>query len=125
MQCSPLPYASDRELIGPAGCVLHLGPHTLTIPAGALSQAVWITGEAPTDNVNSVRFYPAGLQFSRAAALTMSYSNCNTLGKLLPKRIAYTSDLLVILNYLISVDDFAHQQVTGQVWHFSRYAVAW
>src|SRR5947209_15188424 len=89
VQCTPLPYASNSKTIGPLGGTLQIGPHTLTIPAGALSTPVLISGDAPTDQVNSVRLYPEGLQFSRPASLTMSYSNCSLLGSLLPKRIAY------------------------------------
>jgi hypothetical protein len=75
--------------------------------------------------VNFVRFKPEGLQFERSAALTMSYANCNLLGKLLPKRIAYTTDKLVILEYLLSLDLLNLKTVTGQLNHFSGYAVAW
>src|SRR2546426_3477487 len=35
-------------------------------------------------------FRSEGLVFRRSATLTMSYANCNLLGKILPKRIAYT-----------------------------------
>ena len=76
-------------------------------------------------SVNSVRFSPQGLHFLAPAALTMSYSNCNLLGKLLPKRIAYTDDNLNILSYLISLDNLLSKKVTGKLDHFSRYAVAW
>ena len=125
LKCTPLPYASNSKLIGPPGGSLQIGPHTLTIPAGALSQWTQVTGEAPSDKVNSVRLYPEGLQFAKSASLTMSYSNCNLLGRLAPKRIAYTTDGLQILSYLLSLDNLFAQKVTGQVNHFSRYAVAW
>jgi hypothetical protein len=125
LQCTPLPYASTTKTIGPAGGTITVGPHTLVIPPGALSQNVTITAEAPSANVNSVRFTPQGLRFSVSAALTMSYSNCNLLGKLLPKEIAYTDDNLNILSYLISLDNLLSKRVTGKLDHFSRYAVAW
>jgi hypothetical protein len=125
LQCTPLPYASDAQVIGPEGGTLHLGPHVLRIPRGALSQPVLIRGEAPTDDVNSVRFFPEGLRFARPASLTMSYQNCNLLGRLLPKRIAYTTERLQILSYLLSLDNILRKTVTGRIEHFSRYAVAW
>lgn len=125
LRCTPLPYASTSKLVGPAGGQLSVGPHTLTIPAGALTQTVLITAEAPSETVNSIRFSPEGLQFARPAALTMSYANCNLLGRLAPKHIAYTTDNLVILSYLLSLDNLFKQQVTGQLNHFSRYALAW
>ena len=125
LQCSPLPYASTTKVIGPAGGTIQVGPHTLIIPPGALSQNVTITAEAPSARVNSVRFTPQGQRFTVPAALTMSYANCNLLGKILPKEIAYTDDNLNILSYLISLDNLFSKKVTGKLSHFSRYAVAW
>ncbi len=125
LTCRPLPYASNSEVIGPAGGHLRIGPHTLRVPAGALRTSVRITGEAPSDNVNSVRLFPTGLQFDRPASLTMSYSNCSLVSRLLPKRIANTTEDLAILTWLISIDDILNQQVTGRLDHFSRYAVGY
>src|SRR5438094_10172751 len=69
LQCTPLPYASTTKTIGPAGGIINVGPHTLVIPPGALSQNVTITAEAPSARVNSVRFTPQGLRFSVSAVL--------------------------------------------------------
>jgi len=55
----------------------------------------------------------------------MSYRNCSGLGMLLPKKIAYTSELLSILELLQSVDLSGEKQVVGKLNHFSRYAVAY
>lgn len=125
LSCSPLPYDSTTETIGPDGGVLQVGPHRLFIPAGALTDTVTITAVAPSDTVNRVQLQPEGLQFSRPAWLNMSYANCSLLGQLLPKRVAYTTDALVILEYLLSFDNFFTQRVTGRVNHFSNYAIAW
>jgi hypothetical protein len=65
------------------------------------------------------------LQFRTPAALTMSYANCSLLGNLLPKRIAYTTDNLQILSYLLSLDNLLSKDVTGTVNHFSAYVIAW
>ena len=101
-------------------------------PSYAAAQAAdtgWVTIDTmilPTGlGVNAVKFKPAGLQFQTAAALKMSYANCSLLGKLLPKRIAYTTDNLQILYYLLSLDNLLSKYVTGQVKHFSDYVVAW
>ncbi len=126
LQCSSLPYASATQTIGSAGGTIRVGPHTLTVPAGALSSPVAITGALVTGRgVNAVQFQPEGLRFQRSASLTMSYANCNLIGLLLPKRIAYVSDGLGILSYLVSIDNLFAKQVTGRVDHFSNYAVAW
>ena len=55
----------------------------------------------------------------------MSYAQCSLLGSLAPKRIAYTTDAFQILEYLTSFDDLWAQTVTGQLHHFSEYAIAW
>lgn len=127
LACDPLPYASASATIGSEGGTLVVGPHRLIIPAGALAEPVVITAEAPVGTVNSVQLQPEGLQFARGrpARLTLSYANCPLLGRLLPKRIAYTTDLLEILSYVLSVDDLLGKKVTGALEHFSRYAVAW
>ena len=125
LRCTPLPYDSTSQVIGAAGGELHAGPHVLRVPAGALAQPVLISMATPSENVNSVRFSPEGLRFARSASLTMSYANCDLLGRLVPKRIAYTTDGLDILSYLLSLDNLFQQTVTGQLDHFSRYALAW
>jgi hypothetical protein len=126
LQCSNLPYASTTRTIGSLGGSISAGPHTLTIPPGALAQATTITMTAPTGRgVNAVRFEPEGLRFDVSAALTMSYANCNLLGKLLPKRIAYTDERLNILYYLLSLDNLLAKRVTGKLDHFSDYVIAW
>jgi hypothetical protein len=125
LKCAPLAYDSVTQTVGPDGGVIQVGVHSLSIPAGALDSAVTITAVAPTDTVRRVQFQPQGLVFNQPASLTMSYADCNLLGFILPKRIAYTDDLLVILEYLFSVDHFSTQTVTGRLQHFSDYALAW
>jgi len=126
LKCSSLPYASSTRTIGPLGGTISAGPHTLVVPPGALTASTTITMTVPTGlGVNAVKFQPAGLRFVTPAVLSMSYSNCSLLGKLLPKRIAYTDDNLNILSYLLSLDNLLSKNVTGKVNHFSDYVVAW
>jgi hypothetical protein len=127
LKCSNLPYDSTTATIGRWGGSVSVGPHTLVIPPGALSNPTAITMVLPTNlgGVNAVQFKPAGLQFRTPAALTMSYANCSLLGNLLPKRIAYTTDNLQILSYLLSLDNLLSETVTGKVNHFSAYVIAW
>ncbi|HWZ27381.1 MAG TPA: hypothetical protein VNX15_02390 [Gemmatimonadales bacterium] len=125
LKCTPLPKATSTATIGPWGGSLTVGPHTFVVPAGALSQNVTITASLSADTVNAITFQPAGLQFAKPASLTMSYANCNLLGRLLPKHIAYTDDNYVILQLLVSIDNLFTRKVTGQVHHFSHYALAW
>ena len=125
LTCQPLPYQSTTQTIGPDGGTIQIGAHSLLIPAGALASPTTITAVVAPGTVNAVQFEPAGLQFQQTAYLTMSYANCNLLGSLAPKRIAYTTDDLQILAYLRTVDDPIAQQVTGELYHFSEYAIAW
>jgi hypothetical protein len=123
LACSAQPYASKTQTIGSAGGTILVGTHRLTIPAGALSSPVKITAEQVTARVNSVRFSPAGLKFAKPATLTLSYANCSPL--LVLKRVAYTNELLGILELLPSLDDLRTKSVSAPIRHFSRYAVAW
>ena len=124
LQCSPMPSVTATKTVGSAGGVIKIGPHSLAIPAGALSAPVTITATAPSGTVNRIRFQPQGLEFLRPASLTMSYANCSLLGVLLPKQIVYTDDALNILTYLLSIDNLLAEKVTGRVNHFSNYAIA-
>ena len=125
LQCTPLPYDSVTQTIGPEGGVMQVGPHTFTVPAGALDTAVTITAVTPSDTINRVQFQPEGLVFNGYTTLRMSYANCDLLGSLLPKRVAYVSSDLVILDYLPSLDNVLTQTVRAKVQHFSEYALAW
>jgi hypothetical protein len=123
--CSAMPYDSVAQTVGPLGGSIAIGPHTLTIPPGALSQQVTITAVAPSDTVNTVRFGPQGLQFQKPALLAMSYANCGLVGVLLPHHIAYTTEGLQILELIPGIDLLLSERVEGPIQHFSRYAVAW
>lgn len=126
LQCSALPAASVTQTIGPTGGTITVGPHVLRIPAGALDQPTSITATLDTQRgVNGISFQPEGLRFATPASLTMSYANCSLLGSLLPKRIAYTTNLLNIVEYLLSLDNIFTKKVTGRVPHFSEYVIAW
>ena len=127
LSCPAQPVAADTEAIGPLGGTLAIGPHRLVIPAGALDSTVTIIGVAPSDHVVSVEFQPEGLRFDpeHLPRLTLDYSQCGLVQNLLPKRIAYTTDGLQILELLPSLDDLLHERVSANVHHFSRYAVAW
>jgi len=125
LQCTPLPYDSVTQTIGPEGGIIQVGPHTFTVPAGALDTDVTITAVTPSDTVNRIQFQPEGLVFNGYTTLRMSYANCSLLGSLLPKRIAYVSADLAVLDYLPSLDNVLTQTVRAKLQHFSEYAIAW
>lgn len=123
LTCRSLPYASTTRAVGPDGGIVAVGQYALVVPPGALRNTVQIRAEQMPGKVNSVRFSPEGLQFSRPAVLTMRYDNCILV--LLPKRIVYTNELLKVLDILRSEDLFRLKAVTSPIDHFSRYAVAY
>ncbi len=125
LRCEDLPYATSTRTIGRDGGSIRVGPHVLTIPAGALDAPTRITMTAPRGRgVNEVSFEPEGLRFDRPASLTMSYANCNSRRRDVPKRIAYTDDDLDIRYYLASSDNSYSKKVTAKLDHFSRYVIA-
>ncbi|HEY7613424.1 MAG TPA: hypothetical protein VH764_10555 [Gemmatimonadales bacterium] len=123
LSCSQQQYVAVTKVVGPAGGTVVVGSHRLVIPAGALARNYTIRAEQVPYRVNSVRFSPEGLKFARPAKLTLSYANCSPL--LLLKRVVYTDELLRILELIPSLDNLRTKTVTGDIRHFSRYAVAW
>lgn len=133
ISCTPLPYDSVTQVIGPTGGLLQVGPHLLWIDSLALSTPVQITAVAPSDTVNRVRFQPDGLVFQKTAFLVTSYKNCQ-VRRLDSPRIAEVNDSLAILTYLASATGtdtvFAKKYegtwyAGGEIHHFSNYAIAW
>jgi hypothetical protein len=123
LSCTREPYAVQEQVIGPQGGSLSIGRHKLEIPSGALSSRVRIKAEQVPGNVNSVRLSPEGLQFLKPARLELSYRNCTGIRS--PKRVAYTDELLRILDLPSSEDYPKYEYVSGAIQHFSRYAVAY
>ena len=123
--CKPQPYTRVTQSVGPRGGTIKFGEeNTLEIPAGALLTTVTISAEVLSDSLRSVRFEPHGLVFLAPVKLNIWYDGCDTKG--LPSRkIAYLDAVEAILEILLSRDYPKGEWVSGQLWHFSRYAVAW
>jgi hypothetical protein len=121
--CEPQAYVTATKRIGPQGGLLRFGRHSLEVPRGALASHVTITAEQVSGAVNSVRLSPEGLRFAKPARLTLDYKNCADTQ--VAKRVAYTDELLRILEMPSSADYPRYDYVTGEIDHFSRYAVAY
>jgi hypothetical protein len=121
--CSEQRYEKTTKRVGPKGDKIGVGRHVLTIPAGALSKNVTITAEQLTGEVNSVRLSPDGLRFAKPARLRLEYRNCASVRP--DKRVAYTDELLRVLELPPSEDYPEYEYVTAEIDHFSRYAVAY
>ena len=123
--CSTVLVGMIRQTVGPAGGVVALGPARLTIPPGALSAVVTIQAKIPAGySGNYIQFKPDGLVFQQPASLRMSYSNCSLVNATQLK-VAQVTDGLQIIQYVPSTNDLGGLTVTGQLQHFSNYAVAW
>ena len=116
-------YAASKT-IGRSGGTLRVGPHTLTIPSGALSQDTRISATAPSGSYAEVQFQPHGLTFKREVTLSVSYSKCGILQKDNPPVIVYADDDRNILEILKSTIDTRQKTVTGKTDHFSSYILA-
>jgi hypothetical protein len=126
--CSELPDDAATQVIGPAGGSIRVGPHSLRIPQGALGKAVSITASLAheDDGYNAVQLDPHGLKFRTPAYLTMSYANCDVGdGSRLPYLQIVYRHAGNIVEHEPSASDLASQKVTGEITHFSNYAVAW
>jgi len=123
--CSTVLVGMIRQTVGPAGGVVALGPARLTIPPGALSAPVTIQAQIPAGySGNYIQFKPDRVVFQQPASLTISYSNCS-LANAAQLKVAQVSDVLQIIQYVPSTNNLDAHTVTGQLQHFSNYAVAW
>jgi hypothetical protein len=124
-KCRPQKPESAHRRIGPAGGSLVIGPHTLTVPPGALSREVMIHAKiAGGKSVNVVEFKPDWVVFQINAVLTMSYADCDRQGHT-PLAIAVVDAQLGIVDYIASSDDVETSTVTGSIPDLTNYAVAW
>ena len=124
MRCEPRDYQADAAIIGPNGGTLHIGPHELVIPKGALDHEELIFAEAPTSSLVDVKFQPEGLQFSQVAQLKLSYKGCvrPTSADLF---VAYLGQNNKVLELPPSRDQKVDDDVEADIGHFSRYAIAY
>jgi hypothetical protein len=123
-RCRPQPHEKVSARIGRRGGRISFGRNQITIPAGALSRLVIITAEVIDDSTNSVRFEPHGLVFAKAVSLKLRYDGCAESNSE-THQIIYTDELLNVLESPFSIDHVTDKSVEGEIWHFSRYAVAW
>ncbi len=122
LSCNTKGYGSVTMVMGNPGGSISVGPHTLTIPSGALGKSVSITMSAPKGNIIQVKFLPEGLAFNKPTSLTLSYGECGLL--VLNPKVVFIDDDRNILETLLSLPNLLGKTVTGQVGHFSAYAVA-
>jgi hypothetical protein len=123
LRCEPQPFAGDAEVVGPDGGTLHIGPHSLVVPKGALDHEVLLVGSAPTSAKVEVDFGPHGLRFGSSALLTLSYDHCMRPDNF-SYRIVYV-DGNTVLEFRPSKDDKSVKSVAAPIDHFSGYMIAY
>lgn len=120
--CNTRGYGQVTQTIGRSGGSIQVGPHRLSIPAGALRENTRITATAPAGKVILVELEPHGLNFRQQASLTLSYAECGLLT--LNPKVAYVGDKLDIYYFLPSTPDLLNRTSTGKLDHFSGYSLA-
>jgi hypothetical protein len=123
--CPGTPYDSTTRTIGAGGGIITAGRGTFVIPAGAVAVPTTIRMVQPADSLASYRFYPEGLQFTKAQpALRIDIGKCNKGLRENPPQIVYIAEtgqvLEVLPTTLVSKD-----LLQAMIFHFSRYAVAY
>ncbi len=122
--CKPHQEAWNTATIGGSFGTISLGDGTVfAVPAGALSSNVSITVHELSGTAMAVEFAPAGLRFAVPAKLTLSYAQC-LVPPLLPARVVYVQGG-VITETEPSLANLLFRTVTGNISHFSSYAVAY
>lgn len=117
--CTTKGYGPVTRTIGFGGGIIRVGPHSLSLPPGAVSGPTEITATAPKGEAIRVDFQPEGLRFQRQPLLRLSYEECAS-APLLP-RIVYVDDGLNLLEILNTVNDVFSQSATARIKHFSGY----
>lgn len=119
LDCPTDGYGSVKQTVGRSGGTIKIGPHTLRIPAGALSSTTEITASAPKGKSIEVQFQPEGLKFQKKADLTLSYKECSIL--VLDPKVVYVDDNQNLLEVLLTFPDLDARTATGKLDHFSGY----
>ena len=123
LTCSQQDYLKSGKYIGVYGGSITVGDHKLVVPAGALSQTVYITATQQSGSVVEIDFQPHGLKFAKPATLSMSYSSCRTTSGSV-QSIVYVNDSNQIVEVRPSADNGTADAVSAPINHFSGYAVA-
>jgi hypothetical protein len=121
LRCDPQPHASEARVIGPDGGQLNIGPHRLVVPAGALTEATTIRGEAPPSEIAHVVLQPHGLEFLIPATLTLDHRHCRRPGRP-TEQIVYFNEHLNILEWLPTTRTGFRSHAPLR--HFSMYGMS-
>lgn len=114
------------QVIGPEGGTLSIpGGHSITFPAGALSEPTEIKAK-PDEVFIEVEFGPHGTQFPAGyePLLTLSYANAVNVTDPGSLVIAYKEkEGALVTEVLATQVDLGAKTVSAEIQHFSRYAM--
>jgi hypothetical protein len=116
--------ATGAKVIGPAGGTVAFGPHSLIIPAGALSVPTPITAATLHGDTLAVTFGPSGLQFKQPATLVLSYKHCTVQPADTLSVVLVNDQMTEVIQMVPSQDKKLKQAVEGLIQHFSVYAAS-
>ncbi len=115
---------TGAKVIGPAGGTVTFGPHSLIIPAGALSAPAPITAATLHGDTLAVTFGPSGLQFKQPATLVLSYKHCTVQPADTLSIVLVNNKMTEMIQMVPSKDKKLKQSVEGLIQHFSVYAAS-
>jgi hypothetical protein len=116
--------ATGAQTIGPAGGTVAFGPHSLIVPAGALSAPTKITAATLNGDTLAVTFGPSGLQFKQPATLVLSYKHCTVQPTDTLSIVLVNNKMTEMIQMVPSNDKKTKQAVEGEIRHFSVYAAS-
>jgi hypothetical protein len=116
--------STGAKVIGPAGGTVAFGPHSLIVPAGALSVPTAITAATLHGDTLAVTFGPSGLHFNQPATLVLSYKHCNVTPTDTLNIVLVNNQMTELLQMVPSKDKKLKQAVEGLIEHFSVYAAS-
>jgi hypothetical protein len=110
--------------IGPKGGLVIFGPHSLSVPAGALSIPTLIAANAYGGDTLAVQFQPQGLTFQVPATLGLSYKHCSAPADSSLYMVYVNNGLSTEFAMVPSTDHRLKDYLVGNISHFSVYAAA-
>jgi len=122
--CPGIPYDSTTRTIGAGGGTITAGRGKFIVSAGAVAVPTTIRMVQPADSL-SYRFYPEGLQFSKAQpTLQIDFHKCDKALRENPLQVVYI-DATGQISETLPTTLVSKDLLQALIFHFSRYAVAY
>ena len=116
--------AVSVRILAEDGGVVELNGNKLHIPGYALPADTTITMICPNPNKAMVILHPNKLIFLRPVSLTLSYAQGDSLDEGAKLAIYWLNPDNLNWEFVGGENDEVNEEVTADIWHFSRYALA-